>query len=57
MLGKNMWKFAENNKIQINDKVGGGHLLRERDEILSTKFEIAHRIKIISKADCEAANR
>ena len=54
---KHLWKFAHENSIKVGDVVKGRELIREIDSMLSDKFTITVRLKIIDKGDWDVSNR
>lgn len=53
---KHLWKFVQDESIEIADNVGGGELLIEKDITLSTNFATTERMEVISKGEWSSAN-
>ena len=54
---KHLWKFVQDECIDIYDEVEGGGLLREKDSMLSSNFANAERMEVITKGEWSSANR
>lgn len=54
---KHLWKFIQDESIEITGEIKGEELLREKDSMFATNFARSNRVKLITKGEQISANR